>query len=58
MADDNVVHRTADHSFWNGWITALCGAEAEYGEYTTDTFSLLLGPPCQPCERIYESGDH
>lgn len=53
-----LVHITAKKSWWNGRITALCGATEEYGNYQTDTWRLfkLPGRPCPSCERIKKEG--
>lgn len=60
MAKKNlpVVHATAKKSWWNGRITALCGATAEAGAYETDTWRVfpLPGPRCPACGAIEAAG--
>jgi hypothetical protein len=54
----DIIHTTAKRSWWDGRITAVCGATAESGDYQTDTWTLFgfSGPRCPACQRIDRDG--
>ncbi|MGH3610495.1 MAG: hypothetical protein ACRDRD_20765 [Pseudonocardiaceae bacterium] len=53
---EELIHRTAEHSWVSGRISSLCGLVREAGEYERLWVWTWGAPRCPECERIRERG--
>jgi hypothetical protein len=55
MGNTNLIHLKKKRSWWNGRITAWCGATEEQGRYE-ETGWLTSGPRCEACKTAKKAG--